>query len=490
MGEILDIDGYIGGLMRVGITSEELFSKLTRSLYQLEDLFLSKHKINTRNTVRTCIALSRMMFDHEQLMTSARKYLISRIGILTLRERDLNHEISILRAGSSPEVQGYGADRDRSQDLSIIPTEREAILREIDKSELNLSKLSEEIQYKKAILHDIEARIEDASHNSLPREHLGCKRSSSPSSCAHDPASTAGSDRVGRTPSRLEFCPRGGVPQYKTHIHSYMDMSHINELTSGEFGTSDRHGDAVPGVARSSSGEGNSCMGAACVHEDDATAAVIETASDQQQLEASPNRRQEETASHSGKGKRKATTSPDSNEDNAGIINTPSRPNKTRVIAAYVPPNTALIETGEQVPDMISSDNEIEVGYEQLAEGRFHSSSPEKENRITRSQKKKEEKSKIKEGFDKLLTVRMDKMITKIDNLNKSINQSKKDKTRKSTNTNSGTEEEVEDSVPSISEAISISSETRHPQKAKNPQRKERIKQIKATTNRLKKTLI
>lgn len=355
MGEILNVEVYIDGLMRVGTTSEELFSKLTRSLNQLEDLFLYGNNRNARNIVRTCIAQSRMLFDQEQLMSSAREYLIRRIEILKLRERDLNHEISVLRAASFPEERGQRVDRDRSHELSFIPTnmgstmqssaqvdianinlDRDTILREIDKSELNLSKLGEEIMHKKEILHDIDSRIEDASRGSLCHEQPGNSGRTLPPLHANEPEIITGSERVGRTRSHFESRPRGGVPQNKTYIYSSMEMSQINKSTSEEFGTSGRLGDAVSGVARSSSDEGNLCMGAACVHEEIATAADIESAPDlQQQQEASPNKRLEEEITHSVKGKRKATTSPESNEDDVGIITTPRRPNKTRVVAAH-----------------------------------------------------------------------------------------------------------------------------------------------------------
>lgn len=293
-------------------------------------------------------------------------------------------------------------------------------------------------------MHDIDSRIEDASRKSLCHEHLGCNMRSSPSSYGNEPVSTAGSERVGRTRSRFEFCPRGGAPQIKTHTYSLMEMSQINKLTSGEFGTSGRHGDAVPGVARSSSDERNSCMDAACVHEENATAAVKETAPNQQQQEAS-SRRQEEDIPHCAKGKKKATTSPESNEDSVGIINTPRRPNKTRVVAAHELITTALSEERERATDMTNSDKEVEAEYKQLIDGRFLSSSPEKEIRITRSNKKKEEKGKISSAFDKLVTARMDKMMAKIDNLNKNINQSKTDKICKPAVRNSGTEDKAED---------------------------------------------
>lgn len=58
---------------------------------------------------------------------------------------------------------------------------------------------------------------------------------------------------------------------------------------------------------------------------------------------------------------------------------------------------------------MTSSDKEVEAEYKQLIDGRFLSSSPEKEIRITRNNKKKEEKGKISSAFDKLVTARMDK---------------------------------------------------------------------------------
>jgi len=143
MGEILNVEAYIDGLMRVGITSEDLFSKLTCSLNQLEDLFLYGNNRNARNIVRTCIAQSRMLFDQEQLMSSAREYLIRRIKILKLRERDLNHEISVLRAASSLEERGQRVDRDRSHELSFIPTNMGSTMQssaQVDTANINLDR--------------------------------------------------------------------------------------------------------------------------------------------------------------------------------------------------------------------------------------------------------------------------------------------------------------------------------------------------------------
>lgn len=198
-------------------------------------------------------------------------------------------------------------------------------------------------------------------------------------------------------------------------------------------------------------------MGAACVHEENATAADTEMAPEyQQQQETSPSRRQEEDISYSAKGKRKATTSPESNEDNVRITNTP-RPNKTRVVAVHELITTALSEERERTIETVSSDKQTEAEYKHLAEGRFLSSSPEKEMRITRSKKKKEEKDKVSSALDKLVTVKMDKMMAKIDSLNKSINQSKTDKTSRSTVTNSETEEEANDMASICSSRIRTS---------------------------------
>jgi len=186
-------------------------------------------------------------------------------------------------------------------------------------------------------------------------------------------------------------------------------------------------------------------MGAACVHEEIATAAES-TPDLQQQQEASPNKRLEEEITHSVKGKRKATTSPESNENDVGIINTPRRPNKTRVVAAHEL-MTTLPEKEEQTIEMVSLDKETEAEHKQLAESRSCSTPREKEKGImtTRSKGKKEEKSKLSATFDKLVAARADKMMAKIDKLNKSINQSKTDKTSKYAISDSATEDEEND---------------------------------------------
>lgn len=187
------------------------------------------------------------------------------------------------------------------------------------------------------------------------------------------------------------------------------------------------------------------CMGAACVHEEITTAAES-TPDLQQQQEVSPNKRLEEEITHSVKGKRKATTSPESNEDDVGIINTPRKPNKTRVVAAHEL-MTTLPEKEEQTIEMVSLDKETEAEHKQLAESRSCSTPREKEKGITttRSKGKKEEKSKVSATFDKLVAARADKMMAKIDRLNKSINQSKTDKTSKYAISDSATEDKEND---------------------------------------------
>lgn len=173
MAEILDIEEHIHNLMHQSITTQELINRITRILYKIEDIFLLPHRSNTRNMIRACLAYTRMFFVHERLMSSVREYLIHRVTALSTPERKLSNELSILRAASSPENWERREIRDRMHDLSFAPNirehqseqsdssnlDRDAILREMDKSKSNLCKLSEEIVHKREIIHDIDARM-------------------------------------------------------------------------------------------------------------------------------------------------------------------------------------------------------------------------------------------------------------------------------------------------------------------------------------------
>lgn len=281
MDNILDIEDYIRQLMYRGITPEELISRITRCLLGLEDLFLARAHRNERNKIRACLAHSRMLYDHCSMMSSARTYLLRKIESLQIREQDLNYEINVLRNASSEEeagdlsanlgsVQSFSEQTDRQISATL---DRETILRSLEISERNLGNLSEEIAHKKKLLTDISIRIKDASlQTSCQDFHLSDMRISPLLSDVDlDPNYIPGSDKVGRTLGELR--PRGGVPRIKTHI-SCMDMSGKEENISREFGIPDRLGDVVPGVVRSLSCEGYSHMGAACVCEDAATAAI------------------------------------------------------------------------------------------------------------------------------------------------------------------------------------------------------------------------
>lgn len=283
MAEILDIEEYIDNLMYRGITTEELISRITQNLHRIEDLFLTSNRCSTRNMIRACIAYSRMLFEHERLMFSAREYLLRRIKALKIREKDLNFEISILRAAASSGENSAKKSEDASYDLSCalnnknsnktqsldqsnittINLDRETILCEINKSEHNLSNLSEEIAYKKKLLLDIDMRIEDASNFMHCQDPQNSNERESPSSSEIEPAYTEGSARVGQIRSDTAFRRRGWVPQTQTRLCS-MNMSNIDKI-SEEFGTSGRLDDVVPGVVRSSSYERYSHMGTACV---------------------------------------------------------------------------------------------------------------------------------------------------------------------------------------------------------------------------------
>lgn len=175
------------------------------------------HRLNTRNMIRACLAYTRMLFVHERLMSSAREYLIPRVTELLTSERNLSDELSILRAASSPENWEQREVRDLTHDLFFAPNirehhseqldssnlDRETILREMDKSEFNLCKLSEEIVHKREIIHDIDARIEDASFKSLVQEHQSDNEKASPSHSVHEPTTFEGLVREGRTRGRI-----------------------------------------------------------------------------------------------------------------------------------------------------------------------------------------------------------------------------------------------------------------------------------------------
>lgn len=51
MADILDIEHYINDLIRQGITSDELVSRIIRGLNRLEDLFLAHGRRDARNAI-------------------------------------------------------------------------------------------------------------------------------------------------------------------------------------------------------------------------------------------------------------------------------------------------------------------------------------------------------------------------------------------------------------------------------------------------------
>lgn len=387
MAELLNIEDYISDLMKQGVSPNELISRTMRGLYRLEDVFLSRDKRNLRNAVRACIAHARMIYDHERLMFSAKEYLLRKIESLRVRERDLNFEISILRAASSGEYSGRKSNDD-SHDLGVrncggsqsgnqsnsfsckildssVILDRESILREIDKSELNLGNLSEEIAHKKRVLAEIDMRFEDATYIVPCEERQVGFVGGSPSSFAPASTNIGDPDRGERTRSNAELRSRGGVPRTQTPLSS-MNMSDKIMETSEEFGTSGRLGDAVPGVARSSSNEGYSRMGAACVREEVATAAVnlgnieggpaieqddmLLTAPQSEEVSMEVEDVSVPSPSHYV-GKRKAYSSPELGSPCDVVTSPMRRPNKARAVEQMenTPPDESPIGEFEEI---------------------------------------------------------------------------------------------------------------------------------------------
>lgn len=459
MADILDIENYISNLMRQGTTPDDLISKIMRCLYSIEDFFLAYRRRGARNAVRACIAHAQMLYEHERRMSAAREYLLRQIESLKIREKDLNFEISVLRAASTSGEYSGRKSEDELHDLSGVKDysglrglaqsnnksgnpDRESILCEIEKSEQNLSNLSEEITLKKQLLVDIDLRIEDASNEMHCEDQQNCSLGNSPSFFAPEPVVFKGLEWDGRARSFPASRPRGGVPRKQTRSY-YMDMSDNIDITSEEFGASDRPSDVVPGVARSLSCEGYSRACTAGVREDVVTAAenvneenysvaVQEdlVAISQQQAE-NPTKIEEEALHTPIKGKRKAPVSPELNtemEDSGGL---PRRPNKARIIEC----EASVTETEQTEPMMVSDseDSVIKNSEERLSS--VHSEI-EREQIITRSTRKKAS-DKITVAFDKLAASRADKM-------NKNINKDDTDKAFKSAIIDSDSDREVD----------------------------------------------
>lgn len=165
-------------------------------------------------------------------------------------------------------------------------------------------------------------------------------------------------------------------------------------------------------------------MGAACVHEDSATAAISLKINNIHQKITAKN--EEEEGSRIIKGKRKADTSPESNNESIGLENVSfRRPNKTRVVTVQ---ETTTMLPEEEEYNIYSKD--LEEGVEEKcvpAEGESHSSSPGNATKIIKSIRKKgkeeEEKDTRVLAMDKLAVDRIEKMTKKINRLNKSINK-------------------------------------------------------------------
>lgn len=152
--------------------------------------------------------------------------------------------------------------------------------------------------------------------------------------------------------------PRGGVPRNKICL-SIMNMSENLNKTPEAFGTSDRLGDAVSGVTRSSSCEGNLRMGAASQREENATAAKkleetmeISGFTPEEDTPSTFQRHVDTTLSYNTagspqviKGKRKTFASPEANPELENLGTPSRRPNKARIIE--YPVSTVTAEQSE-----------------------------------------------------------------------------------------------------------------------------------------------
>lgn len=312
----------------------------------------------------------------------------------TVREQDLNLEISILRGLTSPSFElasnceatsatpGNNSSlnnqgRDNDSELEIIDTR---MINQIDlsKAALHISQIKD----KKSILLDIEQKIEDASSVFLSPIELGT------STLELKRFTSGGSSRVERTLDHVTpKCSRDGgaritPPKFIYNMDSIQDHEK-NLLPQEALGSSrDRHSDE-PDAAGSTVVVRESCkdtvgMVSASVPTDQAATAefdLIEVVSCV--MENAPDPVQAETTALIAGEKRKASTSLGSDADGV-VYASARRPTKTRVESMESPKAASMKHDSE-----VETGSVFEIKSDMEFKGKTNVSSTE--HRATRS---------------------------------------------------------------------------------------------------------
>lgn len=175
MEQFINIQDLLERLTRRKITAEELLDYTLQNLYLMEKHFRLEKDTKSVNSVRSTIAYTKLLYDYEQQMRLARAYLLHKIKILEVRERDTNLEASILRGRNTPpmvdspgslinELRNKTQNEEGMSDVELNIIMDTKMIGEIDLSRAALSDISQRLESKIHTLSDIERQMDDMSH--------------------------------------------------------------------------------------------------------------------------------------------------------------------------------------------------------------------------------------------------------------------------------------------------------------------------------------
>lgn len=372
MAEVLDIEELIDRLTRSNITPEELVERTIRNLYSIEKYFMTRRDRSTRNMIRATIGYSKMLYDFGQHVFLAQQYLLHRVKVFGVRERDLSLQLSVLRDQSSSSSDNLSLSQEKIldnnlKDLSILE-EKETddkellnVLDVIDTSQIKFLELSQDLEREKETIMDISNKIggmacsivlnqvEDRNIVTVPpkmMESTSIYSKQEERSCIQNRYSEGG--------------PRMSPPNYIKTMMSQVD----NVELSGGSDTQNGQGDALPGITRSLSSKGIASVDAAATDVINATVAVV--AGEQQRTPerakktgTDGNKKKENpyTLTPSSQIKRKAITSlsPEGGACSKDSKNRTKRSNKKDIDESISGEeeemNTSCVETAEEAQD-------------------------------------------------------------------------------------------------------------------------------------------
>lgn len=381
MEEALDIGELLSKLLRDNTTPEELVDRAIRNLYYVESKFMFCNNIGIRNTIRSTIAYVKLLYDFGQQMLFARLYLLHRVKLLEVRERDSNLELSMVRGlSSSGEDPSFKSNvindsinknlkRDDSYEPEIVFDAR--MINEIDNSQAALDKISKKIANKRRELLDIEKKMDNASSSIMTLSTMKTEL-----------INFQVSDRAEHT---LDLClscsSRDGDSRIMSPIDTNMEMSLENDgilLSQGEIGAPrDRQG-GEPDAAGSESSKGTAgAVSASALVAKDVTAEISEEYKDGlSHIDTSQDDlpHVEDTLPLVAREKRKASISPNSEVDVIGA----HRHTKARIVEST---DVEMQDGEENIP--VGGGSELDM--EEAASAKLPSSSPENRGITKRS---------------------------------------------------------------------------------------------------------